>query len=179
MTNNQIVNAAIDATKAYLGDYFENTCCQRLAGGAGSCFSGVKTVEEMEHLLREANWDKAEHPDVIPGCQAYVTSDLSGGRFGLVRIAELPEDTTLVASDPKSTGRVSMTVRGLLGPEVKETWLIIGKEDVGGVARDVVYTFHPGEPVRPSLVEVKDCPDGTSLTKAQALALGFELAKVC
>ena len=67
-----------------------------------------------------------------------------------------------------------MTVSGEKGPEVEDTWLIVGKED--GV--DVVFTFHPGEPVRPSVVEAKDCPDGTKLTKEQALNLGFDLAKI-
>lgn len=67
-----------------------------------------------------------------------------------------------------------MTVSGEKGPATEETWLIIGKEE----GTDVVFTFHPGEPVRPSVVEVKDCPDGTKLTKDQAIALGFDLAKI-
>ena len=29
-----------------------------------------------------------------------------------------------------------------------------------------------------SVAEVKDCPDGTKLTKEQALNLGFDLAKI-
>ncbi len=168
------VQRAIYMTKRHLNDYFENTCKQRLEGGAGSTYDGIETTDEMKDALIAAHWKKAEHPDVMPGCQAYKTEDIKGGHLGLVSIAELPDDATIIASDPKGTGKVSMTVTGQKGPETKETWLIVGKED----DRDVVFTFHPGEPVRPSIIEVKDCPDGTKLTKEQAIALGFDLAKI-
>lgn len=172
--NNKAVNSAIDATKEYLGSYFENTCKQRLAGGLGSNYDDINSVEEMEDALRNANWTVAEHPDVMQGCTAYTTKDIKGGHFGLLKIAELPDDATITASDPKGTGKVSMVVSGEKGPEVEDTWLIVGDEE----GHDVVFTFHPGEPVRPSLVEVKDCPDGKKLTKEEALALGFDLAKI-
>ena len=42
---------------------------------------------------------------------------------------------------------------------------------------DVVFTFHPGEPVRPSEVETKDIPDGARLSKEQAKELGFDKVK--
>lgn len=173
MTNN-IVISAIEATKKYLGEYFINTCRQRLAGGLGSIYEGINTPEEMEEALKAANWVEAEHPDVIPGCKAYKTTDIKGGHFGLLKIADLPEDTAIYACDPKGTGKVSMIVSGIQGPSVDETWLIIGDEE----GHDVVFTFHPGEPVRPSVLEVSDCPNGTKLTKAEALSLGFDFAKV-
>lgn len=171
---NATVNAAIDATKQYLGDYFENTCKQRLVGGAGSIFDGIASVEEMERELRAADWETASHPSVLAGCSAYKTTSITRGHYGLVAIAELPDDVVLTACDPKGTGTVSMTVSGTIGPETPETWLIVGDE--GG--HDVVYTFHPGKPVRPSLVTVDDVPDGAKLSKADALKLGFELAKI-
>ena len=168
------VRSALANTQRYLSDYFKNTCKQRLANGVGSVYDGIEEVDDMERALYGAHWKKAEHPDVIPGCQAYVTKDIKGGHLGLLEIANLPDDATIIASDPKGTGKVSMTITGEKGLEVEETWLIVGEED----GRDVVYTFHPGEPVRPSIVEVKDCPDGTKLTKEQATALGFDLAKI-
>lgn len=172
--NNKAVKSAIDATKEYLGSYFENTCKQRLAGGLGSNYDGINSTEEMEDALRNANWTRAEHPDVMEGCTAYTTKDIKGGHFGLLKIAELPEDATITACNPKGTGKVSMVVSGEKGPEVEDTWLIVGENE----GHDVVFTFHPGEPVRPSLVEVKDCPDGKKLTKEEAIALGFDLAKI-
>ena len=171
---NELVNAAIDETKKVLADYFVSTCKQRLAGGAGSVYEGIASVEEMEAALRSADWEQTEHPDVMPGCVAYRTQSISGGHYGLIRIADLPDDAVLTAADPKGTGTVSMTVVGTVGPETPETWLIVGNED----GHDVVFTFHPGEPVRPSLVTVEDLPDGSKLSKADALNLGFELAKL-
>ena len=172
--NNNVVNEAINATKEFLGDYFINTCRQRLAGGFGSIYEGINTPEEMEQALREADWEEAEHPDVMPGCKAYKTTDIKGGHFGLLKIADLPEDVVITASDPKGTGKVSMVVTGQPGPSVAETWLIVGNEE----GHDVVFTFHPGEPVRPSLIETSEYPDGAKLTKEEALRMGFELAKV-
>ena len=168
------VRSALAKTQTYLSDYFENTCKQRLAGGVGSVYDGIEEIADMEDALYSAYWKKAEHPDVMPGCQAYVTKDIKGGHLGLLKIADLPDGAVITASDPKGTGKVSMTVTGEKGPEVEETWLIVGNED----GHNVVYTFHPGEPVRPSVVEVKDCPNGTKLTKEQAIALGFDLAKI-
>ena len=174
MRDTRKVEIALRNTRKTLKDYFENTCKQRLENGAGSVYDGIKTTAEMEDALFGAFWKKAEHPDVMPGCQAYVTKDIKGGHLGLLKIADLPDDVVITASDPKNTGKVSMTVSGEKGPATEETWLIIGKEE----GTDVVFTFHPGEPVRPSVVEVKDCPDGTKLTKDQAIALGFDLAKI-
>ena len=174
MRDTSEVRSALANSQAYLSEYFENTCKQRLADGTGSVYDNIEEVDDMEEALYAAHWKKAEHPDVIPGCQAYKTKDIKGGHLGLLKIAELPDDATITASDPKGTGKVSMTVTGEKGSEVEETWLIVGDED----GHDVVYTFHPGEPVRPSIVEVKDCPDGTKLTKEQAIELGFDLAKI-
>ena len=67
-----------------------------------------------------------------------------------------------------------MTVKGVVGDIVPYTYLITGKED--GV--DVVFTFHPGEPIRPSIVEVKDLNHGAKVSKAYAKELGFDLAKI-
>lgn len=52
---NKLVNKAIDNTKKYLDGYFESTCRQRLAGGAGSVYDGIGSVEEMEKALRLAD----------------------------------------------------------------------------------------------------------------------------
>ena len=169
-----IINAIIDTTKKFFGEYFERTCAQRLASGAGSIFEGINSVEEMEKALRTANWSEATHPDVMPECKAYKTTDIEGGRLGLIRIEDLPEDVKIIASDPKGTGKVSMTVHGELGPAAEETWLITGMEE----GHEIVFTFHPGEPVRPSILEVKDCPNGTVLSKKEAINLGFDFAKI-
>ena len=168
------VNTIIDTTKKFFNEYFERTCAQRLADGAGSVFEGINSVKEMEEALRIADWSEATHPDVMSGCKAYKTTSIKGGHLGLVKIEDLPEDVKIIASDPKGTGKVSMTIQGELGPVAEETWLITGMEE----GHEIVFTFHPGEPVRPSILEVKNCPDGTILSKEEAINLGFNFAKI-
>ena len=168
------INTIIDTTKKFFGEYFERTCAQRLAGGAGSIFEDINSIEKMEKSLRTANWSEATHQDVMPGCKAYKTTSIKGGRLGLVKIEDLPENVRIIASDPKGTGKVSMTVHDKLGPIVEETWLITGIEE----GHEIIFTFHPGEPVRPSILEVKNCPDGTILSKEEAINLGFNFAKI-
>ena len=54
----------------------------------------------------------------------------------------------------------------------KNTNVILGKENINGKDEDVVFTFHPGEPVKPSEVETQEIPDGTRLSKEEAKKLG-------
>lgn len=171
---NKRIKAAIVATKGYIPGYFENTCKKHMKHGAGSIYEDIETVEQMEAALLDADWVPATHPDVMPGCTAFKTTSIKSGRYGLVEIDSLPDDVSLVASDPKGTGCVSMTVKGTRGEKTDETWIILGNED----GHEVVFTFHPGKPVRPSVVTVVDCPDGKALSKSEAINLGFKLAQV-
>jgi len=168
------LQALIEATRRLIPGYFESTCRQRLTGGAGSCFENISSIEEMEERLLKANWSPIQDENVAEGCKAYVTKDILGGRFGLVEIKSLPDNSTLVADDRKGTGKVSLTVSGQKGAYVQETYLIIGPEQ----GEDVVFTFHPGPPVRESKVQTSELPHGTEVSKAKALEMGFELAKL-
>ena len=166
------VGNAISNTKKLVPGYFENTCKNRLSGGVGSIYDQFDFVEELEKALLEADWTETTHPDVMAGCRVFKTN--LEGRFGLVKISDLSDDTKLIADDSKHTGKVAMTVKGIRGKIVPETYLIIGKED--GV--DVVFTFHPGEPVRPSIVEVSKLNHGCEVSKSEARSLGFDYAKI-
>lgn len=164
----------IEATRRLAPNYFEGTCAQRLANGAGSCYEGVSSVEEMERLLLEATWEPIEHPAISEGCRGFMTRDIPGGRFGLAEIRKMPDDVVLTADDRKNTGKVSLTVSGQKGEHVEETYLILGPEQ----GEEVVFTFHPGPPVRESKVQTETLPHGTQISKAKALEMGFELAKI-
>lgn len=166
------VGNAISNTKKLVPGYFENTCKNRLNGGVGSIYDQFDSVEELEKALLKADWTETTHPDVMAGCRVFKTN--LEGRFGLVKISDLSDDTKLIADDSKHTGKVAMTVKGIRGMIVPETYLIIGKED--GV--DVVFTFHPGEPVRPSIVEVSKLNHGCVISKSEARNLGFDYAKI-
>ena len=172
---------AITNTERLLGRYFSTNLDTRTDTGIGSTYDGM-SPEELRTALKAADWKEVEHADVMPGCRAYVTKDIAGGRFGLLNVRDLPDDTLFIAEDPKGTGRISIAAAGVPGPHANETFLIVGKDtdqpDPADREKPVVFTFHPGEPVRPSLVSTKDIQDGTVLTKDDVIKLGFDMAKV-
>lgn len=167
-----LIANAIDNTKRVVPGYFENTVRNRLSGGIGSIYDQFETSEELEKALLSADWEETTHPSVLAGCRVFKAN--LPGRLGIIEIDTLPDDVELIADDSKSTGNVAMTVKGVRGTVVPETYLIIGKEkDV-----DVVYTFHPGEPVKPSIVSTSTVNHGSVVSKREAKKLGFDLAKI-
>ena len=173
-----ILNTELYAGKDGTGvpaGYFDNTCRQRLSSGTGSIYSKISTIADMRQYLIVSPWKKAENPNVAPGCTAYKTSNITSGQYGMVPVAKQPENTTFIIEDQKGTGKVSLVMQGAGRIPAEETWLIIGPADNG---EPVVFTFHPGEPVPRATTSTEELPVGTVLTKAEALALGFNLAKV-
>ena len=171
--NAVIVNAIVN-TKNLVPGYFEKTCEQRLSTGTGSIFEDIHIISEMEQALISAEWVEAQHECVAPGCRAFKTTSIHSGFYGMVKVADQPDDTTFEIQDQKETGKVSLVVAGNHRIPAKETWIILGPEQ----GQEVVYTFHPGEPVPRATTSTEELPVGTKLTKAEALALGFNLAKV-
>lgn len=155
-------------------EYWEKTLAQRISTGTGSVYSSIENIEEMEIKLLNSSWTPADHPAVAPGCKAYVTKDIKGGCYGMVPVADQPNDAVFVIEDQKNTGKVSLVLQGAGRIPAEETWIIIGEEQ----GKEVVFTFHPGEPVPKATTSTEELPVGTKLTKAEALALGFNLAKV-
>lgn len=166
------IKVFVNNTKEVVADYWKATCTQRLSGGAGSIYPQFSSIEELETALLNTDWVETTHPAVMEGCRVFV-GNLSG-EFGLVDISTLPDDAVLVADDRKNTGKVAMTIAGVRGKVVPQTYVIVGMEG----DKEVVFTFHPGEPVRPSIVSVENLSHGTTVTKSEALALGFNLAKI-
>jgi hypothetical protein len=155
-------------------EYWEKTRAQRICTGTGSIFNGIDNIADMERELIDARWERAENPNVAPGCAAYTTKDIPGGQYGMVPVAVQGDDTMFVIEDQKGTGKVSLVMQGAGRIPAEETWIIIGPEQ----GKDVVYTFHPGEPVPRATTSTEELPVGTVLTKQEALAKGFNLAKV-
>lgn len=173
-TANSVIVSAINNTKELMPRYFEKTCAQRLADGTGSIFEDIHSVEDMEQALLSAEWIPAEHECVAPDCRAFKTTSIKSGLYGMVKVADQPDDTIFVIEDQKNTGKVSLVMKGNHRIPASETWIILGLEE----DEEVVYTFHPGEPIPRATTSTEELPVGTELTKAQALELGFNLAKV-
>lgn len=170
---NTRIARAVEAIKALDSAYWEQTLIQRLPGGAGSVVLGSYDAASLEEALQTMEWESYSHPAVQEGCHAFFTHDLKG-RLGIVELASLPTDTVVTLDDRKNTGKVSAIVKGVLGPVVDFTVIILGPED--GV--EVVFTFHPGEPVRPSQVQHETGMHGQQVTISEAQSLGLEMAKI-
>lgn len=173
----EIINAALDNIEKQNATYTDKMFAQRLPGsGMGSVYPSFNSRAELEEAIRNANYEPANHPAIAPGCKAYITYDIVG-EYGMVLIEDQPDNTMFVIADPKNTGKVSLVLDGFeQGTRfaTNQTWLIIGPNE----GEDVVYTFHPGEPVPRATTSTEELPVGTVLTKSEALALGFNLAKV-
>ena len=156
--------------------YLDVMLGQRIEGpnNAGSSYN-ISSPEELYNKLISQDWRETTHPDVMPGCRVFKTN--LAGLEGILDLDKLPDDIELYAIDPKGTGKVGMGAGNVQKNPVEETYLIIGKENIDGKEEDVVFTFHPGEPVRPSMVETSELSDGEILTKEDAIYFGFNKVK--
>lgn len=164
---------AVEAIKNLDSAYWQQTLTQRLPGGAGSQVLGVSDAVSLEEALLAANWESYSHEAVQEGCHAFATRDLAG-RLGIVELASLSTDTVVTLDDRKNTGKVSATVKGVLGPVVDFTVIILGIEN--GV--EVVFTFHPGAPVSPSQVQCELGMHGKQVSVAETIGMGLAMAKI-
>ena len=155
--NTEIVVKALNAIEKQDPDYAAKMFAQRLPeSGMGSIYPFMDSREELEAALREASYESAEHPAIAPGCKAYVTNDIIGA-YGMVQIANQPDDAVFVIADPKNTGKVSLMIWGWAEGNrllTNETWVIVGPNN----GEDVIYTFHPGEPVPRATTSTEELP---------------------
>lgn len=170
------VATAINNTHLLDEGYLAATLEKHIHGGAGSVFDDIDSKEEMEAILKASSWRQAEHPDVGLGKVAFVTDDIPGGLYGMTPVAELPDNVELTAIAPKRSNRVSLSVSGVKRRPVGETWVILAADPESGM--EFMLTFHPGQPIEPSLVMGDKLVSGQKVTKAEALALGYIWANI-
>jgi hypothetical protein len=184
-----------------MGSYFERVGDLALA-----------TPQFVQSAIENAQWkpyapvDADGKPLVQPPARAF-RAEIEGGRMGLATVDSLPSDTTFSLVDAKGTNTWSLVVDkpGFKGDKVNFATMIVGPEEVNGkpTGREVVWTVHPGDPVRPSpvtdnvlrerasqvggneaLVKELEKPSTgrerriPNVTLEQAKTLGFGLAKV-
>lgn len=156
--------------------YWSSVLAQRVPGpkAKGSIFEG-KTPRRLSKEIKTASWEEAENEHVFPGCVAFKTTDIHGGMYGVVPLADLPDDADLVILDQKNTGYASLCVNGGMRVPAEETWIILGPCNTG---EEVVYTLHPGAPTDRAKTPTDMLPVGTHLTKADAIKKGFNTANV-
>lgn len=172
----------IQKTKKVLPDYFNSCLRQRLADGIGST-TDYTTVEDLENALMKAHWSPwVDRTGVLaPGCRAVITTDIPG-HHGMLDLADFKQDDVCHFNDFKKTGYLSLCINTDMRKDVGFIILIIGPEDGLG---EVMYTFHPGNPVPASTFKAgepnektgKAYKDGDEITVAEAMKLGFKHVK--
>lgn len=175
--------------------YLERCLAQRVAGSpsrAGSWYDLPDTTALLVTLLG-ADWEVYDHPAIkspAVGFRAPIA-----GKLGMLPLRDLPRNAEIHLTDPKGgeeywTGERSVSASvvaerwsGVSPVEVEFTTLILGPS-VPGVPDSAltVWTFHPGQPVRPSSV-ARITPEGEDLhgkvvPRDEAIRLGFDLAKL-
>jgi hypothetical protein len=168
---NERVQLAISRTIAEIPGYFEKTLESRQPSSAiGSRFLEPISREDLE----AADWWEVLEPlfPLLEGCTAFKA--WIPGELGIVELEHLPSDFAVGLQDPKGTGFVSAVVglpeRNM--PRVDFTVLILGFEK----GSEVVFTFHPGLPIRPSSVSSDRA--GEIISAGEALRLGLSYAKI-
>lgn len=168
----QRVRAAIENTRRVIPDYFWKMLKKRsqVEGGVGSVYPA--TAEELERELLSRSWYLYEHNKIAAGCTGGFTR--MPGLLGIVELSSLPVTSKFTLRDIKDTGSCELVVEGSTVPrrEVGFTVIMLGKHGQD----EVVFTFHPGDPITPS--QVKGDMDGKIITYEEARRLGFTYVQV-
>ncbi|HEY9790649.1 MAG TPA: hypothetical protein V6D22_09645 [Candidatus Obscuribacterales bacterium] len=106
------------------------------------------TADELKRAIHTADWKPFEDKDgVIAAPARAYQSTIPGGRLGMTTLESVPQDAKLYLVDPKGTGKWSLATSGAMEPVTDKATLIVGPGDDGKM---ISWTFHPGDPVRPS-----------------------------
>ena len=162
-------------------NYYEDTVAQRSpktgCGSVVTSFRGQPVSDGIGHLVFFDAWEGwrlyQDCPNLIPGCTAFRNNDL-GGELGIVKLSDLDPAAEVTLDDRKHTGNVSATVSGIRGKYVNFVVAILGVEN----GKEILFTFHPGDPVNPSKVKTEPGMHGKVVTAAEALKMGLETAKI-
>lgn len=189
---NAASSAVLSAFAASSSDYIARCLSTRLAGSperAGSWYEATSAAA-LRNALLLAEWQPYSHPAVLEPAQAFRAP--LPGRNGMVALDSLPSDAVVTLIDPKGgeqfwdgkrkvSAAVSMAETGAEPPHEASTTLLVGPASKDNPTI-VVWTFYPGAPCRPSEVD-RIAPDGSDrhgqkITVREAIALGFDLAKL-
>ena len=164
------IQQAVKNIKAMLSNYWDATVKSRTPGSSNGSIFAFENVEKVLFEDRIQDWVPfPECPNLLPGCTAFKLCNVPG-HLGIVDLKELDENTMLDVIDNKKTGMAKcLLVNGTKGPETDEATLILGEEQ----GQEVVFTFHPGLPVRPDEIPVEKLGGRTKLFVSEAIELGF------
>lgn len=156
--------AAIEATLEVVPGYFESHLEGRSATGDGSTVwrwgKACPDAGAVLDVILDTIWMVyPECPNLMPGCSAFKAA--IPGTVDLRQVSDLADDTPVVWVRTDH-GYQYPTIAGETGDYVDYTTLIVGPE----AGREVVYTFHPGAPIRPAQVPADVDTTGVSTIAA-------------
>lgn len=177
----EIVREAIEATDPV---YWKRLCASRAGADptcAGSYYPRYRE-NDVDRFIRLLEWEHYTHAAVDAPVMAFLARQAKGFT-NIEPIGLNYTGKTLKLEDPKDTGFVEAVLEGdEEGMEVDFTVIIIG---TASTKKNVVFTFHPGDPIRPSKVKrLKEVSDGltvdlnnASIREDRAQQFGFEWMK--
>lgn len=168
-----IVRDAIERTLDM--PHFKNTFLTRNPGpdSEGSTFNEPQSPES----LMGAEWKEFSHPDIKAPAVGYSAN--IPGTMNLVKLTGLDPQTPLKmvlghkGETPFVTALLSPKDIGQAGTPVDHTVILLGPGEGGSI----VWTFHPGDPIRPSTTEPNPETEAAR-TVEDAIKLGFMYGKV-
>jgi hypothetical protein len=163
-------------------DYWEKTveyhsdCDKKLA----SYTPGITPKRAYSKLI-QADWELFESPHVEAPASCFVTHDIKG-RYGMVKLDDLPEDHLLMWDDGKETGFASFYLQEqdvpsnlLVDIEDQPTYIIIVLHNETN--EPMAVTYHPGKPSAKSTLKT-DTVDKLVYSVAEVKELGFTEIKI-
>lgn len=166
-------------------DYLIKTLSQRIessANQAGSYFPAYVAASAGEVLsaLLMAEWESYEHPAVAQGVAAF-RSPLKG-YVGVVKLDDLDPllNPHISIINPKGLPHGQAAVRrthtAYPAPLVDFSTAILGSGAEIGEEEEILWTVHPGAPVKPTEIPIGSYKD--PLTIEDARKLGIEWVKI-
>lgn len=155
--------------------HFENTFLMRNPGAEseGSIFNEPQTPES----LMSAEWIEFSHPDI--GGPAIGYEAPIPGTMNLIKLDTLDPQTPIrmelghKGEIPYVTALLNPADVGQKGVPVKHTVMLLGPGEEG----NIVWTFHPGDPIRPSTTKPNSETEAAK-TVQDVINLGFQYGKI-
>lgn len=164
-------------------EYWATLLCQRAGRGVGAEACGSHfprmSTSTLHSFLLQLVWEDYRHPAIAEPARGFVARSVPHvGVLGIMKLSDVPERAEMRWSDPKNTGTYELVLtvddkRKL--PEVEEIVMLLGPGDNG---RPVVWTFHPGAPIRPSQLTAEQVKPHATASKSEAAQLGIEWVKL-
>jgi len=179
------VRAAVENTKRLAPGHWRSTLEQRcgltVKGRKQGSFYELE-MPEIEREVLQARWYLYDHPGIMKGCVG--TFAKISGKLGIIALEELSPDTQFVTIDAhdREPGFCELLLNGppVLQQTARHTTLILGPNEESKEGEEIVWTFHPGDPILPTETFTKKdvLKKGQCFSRDEAMAIGFKYAKM-